>query len=160
MHANSSLLLTNVPINMSTCLRCANYSTSHANVPKACQVFQLHLLKARSIFQLSFKIIVQFLNFSNMLTICKFQEYLDNSRKLISRNKEFKFWHLQNFINSFMMDAGIIEISPLICRANQWTCFYMITASIMKELKKNLVKLKPLTLFSIEHVGFTEQLFG
>ena len=27
-----------------------------------------------------------------------------------------------------------IETSPLICRANQWTVFYMITASVMKEL--------------------------
>ena len=27
-----------------------------------------------------------------------------------------------------------IETSPLICSANQWTCFYMITAFIMKEL--------------------------
>ena len=27
------------------------------------------------------------------------------------------------------------ETSPLICRANQWTGFYMITASVMKELK-------------------------
>ena len=27
-----------------------------------------------------------------------------------------------------------IETSPLICGANQWTGFYMITASIMKEL--------------------------
>ena len=34
-----------------------------------------------------------------MLNICKFQEYLGNFRKLISWNKEFKFWHLQNFIN-------------------------------------------------------------
>ena len=33
-----------------------------------------------------------------MLTICKFQEYLGNSRKLISRNKEFIFWHLQTLI--------------------------------------------------------------
>ena len=29
-----------------------------------------------------------------------------------------------------------IETSPLICRANQWTGFYMITASVMKELHK------------------------
>ena len=29
-----------------------------------------------------------------------------------------------------------IEISPLICKANQWTGFYMITASVMKELKQ------------------------
>ena len=28
-----------------------------------------------------------------------------------------------------------IEISPLICRANQWTGFYIITVSVMKELK-------------------------
>ena len=27
-----------------------------------------------------------------------------------------------------------IETSPLICRVNQWTSFYMITASVMKEL--------------------------
>ena len=27
-----------------------------------------------------------------------------------------------------------IETSPLICPANQWTGFYMITASVMKEL--------------------------
>ena len=27
-----------------------------------------------------------------------------------------------------------IETSPLICKANQWTGFYMITASVMKEL--------------------------
>ena len=27
-----------------------------------------------------------------------------------------------------------METSPLICRANQWTGFYMITASVMKEL--------------------------
>ena len=29
-----------------------------------------------------------------------------------------------------------IETSRLICRANQWTGFYMKTASVMKELKK------------------------
>ena len=33
-----------------------------------------------------------------MLNISKFQEYLDNFWKFFSRNKEFKFWHLQNFI--------------------------------------------------------------
>ena len=27
-----------------------------------------------------------------------------------------------------------METSPLICGANQWTGFYMITASVMKEL--------------------------
>ena len=27
-----------------------------------------------------------------------------------------------------------METSPLICRANQWTGFFMTTASVMKEL--------------------------
>ena len=27
-----------------------------------------------------------------------------------------------------------VETSPLICRANKWTAFYMITASVMKGL--------------------------
>ena len=31
-----------------------------------------------------------------------------------------------------------IETSPLICGANQWTGFYMISASIMKGLKTNM----------------------
>ena len=34
-----------------------------------------------------------------------------------------------------MTEAVIRETSPLICRANQWTGFFMITASIIKELK-------------------------
>ena len=29
-----------------------------------------------------------------------------------------------------------IETSPLICGANQWTGFYMVTASVMKGLKQ------------------------
>ena len=33
-----------------------------------------------------------------MLNIFEFQEYLRISRKFASRNKEFKFQHLQNFI--------------------------------------------------------------
>ena len=37
-------------------------------------------------------------------------------------------------------DGGLyhIETSPLICSANQWTGFYMITASVMKELRRVL----------------------
>ena len=41
-----------------------------------------------------------------------------------------------------------IETSPLICSANQWTGFYMLTASVMKVLRasgspgKTAVKLK------------------
>ena len=80
-------------------------------MPKLCQLFnlacqrakwvpilQIRLPKGVPILQLFLKRTFQFLNFSIMLNICKFQEYLGNSRKLISRNKEFKFWNLQNFI--------------------------------------------------------------
>ena len=39
-------------------------------------------------------------------------------------------------LNSFMTEAVvIIETTPLTCSENQWTGFYMIMASIMKELK-------------------------
>ena len=38
---------------------------------------------------------------------------------------------------SLTLDGGRyhIETSPLICSVNQWTGFYMITASVMKGLK-------------------------
>ena len=44
----------------------------------------------------------------------------------------FKIWY---FLLPFH-DGGRyhIETSPLICGTNQWTCFYMITASVMKGL--------------------------
>ena len=39
------------------------------------------------------------------------------------------------FIVQLFHDGGrYIETSPLICRANQWTGFYTITAFVMKEL--------------------------
>ena len=43
-------------------------------------------------------------------------------------------WHVfkVNIFNSFMTEAVII------CSANQWTGFYMITASAMKELSLDL----------------------
>ena len=53
-------------------------------------IFQLHQPKGGPIFQL-FQKNFGFFNFSMMLNVCKFQEYLGNSRKLISQNKEFKF---------------------------------------------------------------------
>ena len=40
-----------------------------------------------------------------------------------------------------------IETSPLICRANQWTGFHMITASVMKELKHLFKKVANNTFF-------------
>ena len=42
-------------------------------------------------------------------------------------------------INSFMTETVItVETSPLICSANQWTGFYMITTSVMNELSKKI----------------------
>ena len=95
--------------NVSTCHRRAIYSTWRANVPKAWQYFNIACQRvkkgtnfstspAKKAYQFFNSFVFQFLNFSIMLNICKFLEYLGNSRKIISRNKEFKFWHLQNFI--------------------------------------------------------------
>ena len=42
---------------------------------------------------------------------------------------------MESEVNFFMTEAVIIKTSPMICSANQWTSFYMITASAMKELK-------------------------
>ena len=46
-----------------------------------------------------------------MLNICKFQEYLDNSRKLFSQNKELKFWHLQNLIKEKPFQSKAFDIA-------------------------------------------------
>ena len=35
-----------------------------------------------------------------MLNICQFQQDMNNSRKFISQDKQFKFQHLQNFVVS------------------------------------------------------------
>ena len=72
-------------------------------------IFQLHQPKGGPIFQLLQKNF-GFFNFSMMLNVCKFQEYLGNSRKLISQNKEFKFWHLQNFINEKPCQPKIFDV--------------------------------------------------
>ena len=46
--------------------------------------------------------------------------------------------HLLVIKTTFFHDGGCyhIETSPLICSANQWTGYYMITASVRKKLKK------------------------
>ena len=40
-------------------------------------------------------------------------------------------------LSLILSDGGSyhIETSPLVCSANQWTSFYMIGTSVMKELK-------------------------
>ena len=62
-----------------------------ANVPKACQIFQIHLRKDVPIFQVFFKRAFQFFNISISLNICKFQEYLGNSRNLSRKTKNLNF---------------------------------------------------------------------
>ena len=52
-------------------------------------------------------------------------------------NNLFQYFSVSFFsiqFNSFMTGRYHIETTPLIWRANQWTGFYMITASVMKEL--------------------------
>ena len=47
---------------------------------------------------------------------------------------------LHRLMNSFMTEVSYrIETSPLICRANQWTGYYMIGTSVMKELIWNIL---------------------
>ena len=48
----------------------------------------------------------------------------------------FQFSYFIFFCIQLFHDGGRdhIETSPLICTANQWTRFYMITVSVMKEL--------------------------
>ena len=71
-----------------TCQKRANISFLRANVPKTCHFsnWRANVPKGVPIFQLLFKR----KNVSIMVNICKFQEYLGNSRKFISRSKEFE----------------------------------------------------------------------
>ena len=51
---------------------------------------------------------------------------------------KIKQWFVQdNFVFIWRFNDGgqrHIKTSPLICRANQWTGYYMISASVVKEL--------------------------
>ena len=49
-----------------------------------------------------------------------------------------------------------IETSPMICRANQRIGFYMIGASVMKELKQNFIKLSTILLVHSFNFVFLE----
>ena len=50
-------------------------------------------------------------------------------------HKRFLRYFMLTLLNSFMTGGPYhTETSPLICTANQWTGFYMIRTSIMKEL--------------------------
>ena len=90
--------------NVPTSQRRANFLTWRANVPNSCQFFNLveqHVKRRANCSAPNYKMLANFstiskkfflfLSFSIMHNICKFQEYLDNSRKFIWRNKEFRF---------------------------------------------------------------------
>ena len=80
-------LLNRVPC-VPTCQKRANISFLSAAVPKTCHFsnWRAKVPKGVPIFQLFFKR----QNVSIMVNICKFQEYFGNSRKFISRSKEFE----------------------------------------------------------------------
>ena len=71
-----SVQFTDPRTHVSTCQRANCIPTSHwrANAPNCVRNFQLRLLKSVPIFQLFFKRIFQFFNYSIMLNICKFQK--------------------------------------------------------------------------------------
>ena len=54
-----------------------------------------------------------------MLNICKFQKYLGNSRKIISLNKEFKLWHLQNFLGKCKINSVIVDVLKFLSKISQ-----------------------------------------
>ena len=89
-------------------------------------------------------------NFSyNLISVSVFRNIfwtyqLDNSKVI---RRKMNAWNSCKFSKKttcewhqlwLFHDGGCyhIETSPLICSANQWAGFYMITASIMKELSK------------------------
>ena len=106
----------NVPTSHFTCQRAnvpkaCQFSTWRTNVPKGLPIFQLRLPKGVSNFQLFFKRIFKFLNFSILPNICKFQEHLGSSRKLISQ-KEFKLYICK--IKSFVVK--VLKVLSKICK--------------------------------------------
>ena len=98
---NFSFLRANVSINLPP-----------PNTPQTCQFFNLaaNVLKGMETFQLLSKIF-QFLNFSVMLNICKFQEILENSRKFTLRNKEYKFWHHVSSLRNYFRNCSTRKYS-------------------------------------------------
>ena len=54
----------------------------------------------------------------------------------------FTWWSGSSSYHYYLFHNGgryHIETSPLVCRANQWTGFCMITVSVMKELISHLI---------------------
>ena len=77
----------------------------------------------------SFKPLTIFAKLS-ILDVWQGSGFKHKGENIIYRKNKFSLW-FKSFI-----DVGLyhIETSPLICRANEWTGFYMIGTSVMKEL--------------------------
>ena len=70
---------------------------------------------------------------------CSLERYAVNisyhlSKSYYNTRNVCDFWSSQFVVKSFMTGRFQIDTSPLICRANLWTGFYMITVSVVKEL--------------------------
>ena len=65
----------------------------------------------------------------------KFTGNLNLAVPVLVSTPELDIWNILLFLQLFH-DGGLyhIEASPLICRANHWTGFYMMGISVMKEL--------------------------
>ena len=97
-----------VPITLPTWQRRASiFQTGVPTCQMACQFLNFVCQKACQFFNYFLKeYIFQYLNFSIMVNICKFQEYLGNSKKFILQNKELKllkfacfFLHVINLVS-------------------------------------------------------------
>ena len=80
-------------------------------------------------------------NHNNKLVCSHFRSFAKLKCSMIweevSRHSD-KLWTINMTHFPLTLHDGVryhIETSPLICRTNQWTGFYMLTASDMKELK-------------------------
>ena len=64
---------------------------------------------------------------------------------IINKQINYSAGAIKFFITNLFHNGGRyhIKTSPLICSAYQWTGFYMITASVMKELKLILQIITP-----------------
>ena len=69
-------------------------------------------------------------NLSKILFIKNLEYEISNSSERVVETEAYKLFHDEGHYH--------IETSPLICRENQWTGFYMIGTSVMKELKNLL----------------------
>ena len=95
-------------------------------------VFQIILYKEKSTFY--------FKNFPDLwwIAIVNIKFFSNLKAMTYCRNNQNK--HQLGWMAEPFQDGGCchIETSPLICGANQWTSFYMITACILKGLSTDL----------------------